>query len=81
MNNAGTHLLIEFPSSHVPRYTEELLYDIAMKGITPTIVHPERNRDLVKYSTMLYEFVKKGALIQDRLLCKGNGNNSELIWL
>ena len=47
LNNAGTHLLIEFPSVHVPRYAEKLLYDIQMR-ITPIIAHPERNRELVE---------------------------------
>jgi len=64
LNNADTHLLIEFSPSHVPRYAEKLLYDIQMKGITPIIVHPERNRELVENPMMLYEFVKKGALTQ-----------------
>lgn len=64
LNNADTHLLIEFPSANVPRYAEKILYDIQMKGITPIIVHPERNRELVENPTKLYEFVKKGALTQ-----------------
>ena len=35
-----------------------------MKGITPIIVHPERNKEFIENPTMLYEFVKRGALTQ-----------------
>ncbi|RFU62727.1 tyrosine-protein phosphatase [Bacillus sp. V59.32b] len=64
LNDSGKHLFIELPSGHVPRYTEQLLYDIQMNGLTPIIVHPERNAELMQNPDMLYEFVKKGALTQ-----------------
>lgn len=64
INDSGTHMLIEFSSAHVPRYAEKLLYDLQMKGITPIIVHPERNKEFIENPTMLYEFVKRGALTQ-----------------
>jgi protein-tyrosine phosphatase len=61
----GTHyLLIEFSSSHVPRYTEKLFYDLQMKGLIPVIVHPERNQEIMERPELLYTLVKKGALTQ-----------------
>ncbi|MTH54502.1 tyrosine protein phosphatase [Bacillus mangrovi] len=57
-------LLIEFPSGHVPRYAEKMLFDLQLKGITPIIVHPERNREINENPDLLYTFVKKGALTQ-----------------
>ncbi|PLR76035.1 tyrosine protein phosphatase [Bacillus sp. V3-13] len=64
LNNGNQYLFIEFPSAHVPRYTERLLYDIQMKGLVPIIVHPERNQEIIERPELLYQLVKKGALTQ-----------------
>ncbi|AST06069.1 tyrosine protein phosphatase [Anoxybacillus flavithermus] len=58
------YVLIELPNNHVPRYTEQLLFDIQMQGLVPIIAHPERNSDFIEHPTKLYELVKKGALTQ-----------------
>ena len=62
--NQTKYLFIEFPSGHVPRYAEQLLYDIQLKGLIPVIVHPERNQEFITTPNMLYRFVKNGALTQ-----------------
>lgn len=62
--NNSQFLFIEFPSNHVPRYTEQLLFDIQLKGLTPIIVHPERNSELIEKPELLYKLVEKGALTQ-----------------
>ncbi|MEH7095607.1 tyrosine-protein phosphatase [Neobacillus vireti] len=62
--NNSQYLFIEFPSNHVPRYTEKLLFDIQVKGLTPIIVHPERNSELIERPDLLYHLVEKGALTQ-----------------
>lgn len=36
----GEYMFIEFPSNYIPRYTEQLLFDIQMQGLTPIIVTP-----------------------------------------
>ncbi|MDQ0154201.1 tyrosine-protein phosphatase [Robertmurraya andreesenii] len=64
LNDGDQYLFIELPSNHVPRYTEQLLFDIQMKGLTPIIVHPERNQELMEQPDTLYQLVKKGALTQ-----------------
>jgi len=58
------YVFIELPSNHVPRYTEQLLYDMQVKGLFPIIVHPERNGEIIENPELLYQFVKKGALTQ-----------------
>lgn len=58
------YVLVEFSSSHVPRYTEKLFYDLQMKGLVPVIVHPERNQEIIERPEILYSLVKKGALSQ-----------------
>lgn len=62
--NNNQYLFIELPSGHVPRYTEKLLFDIQLQGITPVIVHPERNQELMERPDLLYRLVEKGALTQ-----------------
>lgn len=64
LNDGNQYLFIEFPSGHVPRYTEKLLFDIQLQGITPIIVHPERNQELMERPDLLYTLVEKGALTQ-----------------
>jgi protein-tyrosine phosphatase len=62
--NQTNYLFVELPSGHVPRYTEKLLFDVQLKGVTPIIVHPERNAEILENPDILYNLVKKGALTQ-----------------
>ncbi|MGE6487373.1 tyrosine-protein phosphatase [Paenisporosarcina sp. NPDC076898] len=62
--NDSNYVLIEFPSSDVPKYADQLFYDIQVKGYTPIIAHPERNSEFVKNPDRLYRFIKNGALSQ-----------------
>jgi protein-tyrosine phosphatase len=58
------YVLVEFSSTHVPRYTEKLFYDLQTKGLIPVIVHPERNQEIIERPEVLYQLVEKGALTQ-----------------
>ncbi|WP_075618334.1 tyrosine-protein phosphatase [Paenisporosarcina indica] len=62
--NETNYVLIEFPSSEIPKFADQLFYDIQVKGYTPIIAHPERNSELVKNPDRLYRFIKNGALSQ-----------------
>jgi protein-tyrosine phosphatase len=62
--NHTPYILVEFPSNHVPRYTEKLFYDLQVSGLIPVIVHPERNQEIIENPDLLYRFVKKGAFTQ-----------------
>ncbi|EJS75285.1 tyrosine protein phosphatase [Bacillus cereus] len=64
LNETNKYILIEFPSDHVPRYAEQLLYELCVKGMIPIIVHPERNAELIERPDKLYNLVNKGALTQ-----------------
>ncbi len=64
LNQSSHYLFIEFPSSSVPRYAERLLYDIQVEGLTPIIVHPERNAEIIERPDKLYKLVKNGAVTQ-----------------
>lgn len=60
----GKYMLLEFPSEEVPAYSEKMIFDIQQRGITPIIVHPERNQGFMDKPELLYEFGKRGALAQ-----------------
>lgn len=62
--NHSTHMLVEFPSSSIPAFAEQLLFDMQLKGITPIIVHPERNTAISEDPDKLYKLIKNGALSQ-----------------
>ncbi|MDC7783883.1 tyrosine-protein phosphatase [Priestia megaterium] len=64
LNNSGKYLLVELPSRYVPTYTQEIVYELLLKGITPIIVHPERNQELIRDHNLLFELVQEGALTQ-----------------
>jgi len=64
LGDKGSYVLIEFPSGNVPRYAEQVLYELQFKGLTPIIVHPERNQEIVENPTILYNLVKSGSLSQ-----------------
>ncbi|WP_132008286.1 tyrosine-protein phosphatase [Mesobacillus foraminis] len=63
LNN--THYqFVELPSSHVPRYTIQMLFELQLKGLTPIIVHPERNQEIQERPDLLFKMIEKGALAQ-----------------
>lgn len=63
-DDQGTYVLIEFPSDDVPSFTADLLFQIQQRGLTPVIVHPERNTRLMKEPKLLYDMVSRGAYAQ-----------------
>jgi protein-tyrosine phosphatase len=62
--NDTPHVFVEFPSGEVPRYAEQMLFDIQVAGYTPIIVHPERNRQIAEHPSILFNLVQKGSLTQ-----------------
>ncbi|MFP7171624.1 tyrosine-protein phosphatase [Terribacillus halophilus] len=64
VNLKSPYVLVELPTSTVPRYTKKLLYDLQVEGFTPVIVHPERNSELLSNPEKLYDLVKSGILTQ-----------------
>lgn len=64
LNDQHKYIFVELPFGHVPRYTEQLLFEIELKGLVPIIVHPERNQGFMERPDLLYSLVKRGALTQ-----------------
>lgn len=62
--NRSRYLLMELPMLDIPIYTEDIIYELRLKGIVPIIAHPERNKKIIEDPNILYEFIKLGALAQ-----------------
>lgn len=64
LNNTGRYLLVELPATLVPHYTDRVLYELQLQGITPILAHPERNIEFSREPSRLAEMVSKGILVQ-----------------
>lgn len=64
INDGGKYVLLELPVQSIPRFAEELLYELQVEGITPIIAHPERNNLLREDPNILAEWVRDGAIAQ-----------------
>jgi protein-tyrosine phosphatase len=60
----GTFLLLEFPFNAVPPGTEEILFQLMARGITPIISHPERNLEIGRNPRRYGEMIRLGCLGQ-----------------
>ncbi|WP_290033370.1 tyrosine-protein phosphatase [Ligilactobacillus cholophilus] len=59
------YLMLELPHTHVPEYfLNNVLPELQLRGITPVIVHPERNQGIQRDHQLLYDLVKAGCLTQ-----------------
>lgn len=64
VNNAGKHIILEFPSQIVPPGVKDEIFSLKLNGITPIISHPERNSAIQHDIDILYELIRMGALSQ-----------------
>lgn len=64
LDDKGRYMLLELPSGRVPTYTQDMIYELLLRGITPIIVHPERNKELMENPKRLFELIQEGALTQ-----------------
>lgn len=64
INNGNRYFLLELPPQSIPRGTEEEIFALRLKGITPIITHPERHPAILRDMGVLYELVSRGALVQ-----------------
>ncbi|WP_308636717.1 tyrosine-protein phosphatase [Paenibacillus silvisoli] len=57
----STYILLEMPSSTVPKRMLEYIHEFTIMGIRPIIAHPERNAEVVQNPDKLREMVEAGA--------------------
>lgn len=65
--NNSRYALIELPMLEVPKYTEDCLFQLQLKGLTPVLAHPERYVQLFEQPgnlERLLEWCQKGVLLQ-----------------
>lgn len=60
----GKYMLIEFQTYQFPKGYENHLYDLAMKGVTPIIAHPERYKPIQDDISIIASLINSGCLIQ-----------------
>ncbi|WP_420744231.1 CpsB/CapC family capsule biosynthesis tyrosine phosphatase [Lactiplantibacillus plantarum] len=63
-DETNRYLMLELPHGEVPEYTNQMIFELQAAGITPVIVHPERNHGIQKKHELLYDFVASGCLTQ-----------------
>lgn len=63
-DTGNRYLMLEFPDDDVPHYTNRMIFDLQQRGITPVIVHPERNTMIMDQPDLLYDLLQKGCLSQ-----------------
>jgi len=64
LNGTGRYLLVELPMQDVPPYVHEVLFRLALKGISPVLAHPERNLKILTHPEVLETFVRQDVLLQ-----------------
>ena len=60
----SSYMLVEFPMMSIPPYTDNVLYELQLKGITPIIAHPERYSEIQRRPEILESFIDRGILAQ-----------------
>ena len=60
----GQHLLVELPTLMVPLCAEQVLFEVMAQGVTPVLVHPEKNLEVQRDLSLAQRIVDRGCLIQ-----------------
>ena len=58
------YILLEMPSSRVPRNMEEICHELVIQGLVPIIAHPERNAEIASDPSKLERLIELGVLGQ-----------------
>jgi len=62
--NSSRYILVELPFTSYPRFASDVIFKLQLQGLTPIIVHPERNTVIQRYPSTLESLVEKGILAQ-----------------
>ena len=63
-DESGKYMMLELPDNDVPHYTNQMIFNLQQRGITPVVVHPERNTKIMAEPDLLYQMLEKGCLSQ-----------------
>ncbi|MEJ2070203.1 MAG: hypothetical protein P8X58_07325 [Syntrophobacterales bacterium] len=75
INDGQRYICLELPDSVIPPATEDIIFQLSSRGLTPIITHPERNPVLYDMPQKLQRFISLGCLAQitARSLTRGFG--------
>ncbi len=75
INDGQRYICLEMPDSVIPPATENIIFELSSRGITPIITHPERNPIFYEMPQKLRRFISLGCLAQitARSLTRGFG--------
>jgi protein-tyrosine phosphatase len=75
INDKERYICLEMPDSVIPPATEDIIFQLNSRGITPIITHPERNLVFYQMPDKLRRFISLGCLAQitARSLTRGFG--------
>lgn len=60
----SSYVLIEMPSSRIPKAMNELIHELRIMQLKPIIAHPERNAEIVEHPERLADLIREGAYAQ-----------------
>ncbi|OMF32590.1 protein tyrosine phosphatase [Paenibacillus sp. FSL H8-0548] len=60
----SSYVLIEMPSSRIPKTMIEIIHELKVMNLKPIIAHPERNLEIVQHPERLTELIDAGAFAQ-----------------
>lgn len=64
LNDAERYICLEMPDTVIPPATDNIIFELNSRGITPIITHPERNMVFYEMPDKLRRFVSLGCLAQ-----------------
>jgi len=75
INDTERYICLEMPDTVIPPATDNIIFELNSRGITPIITHPERNLVFYEMPDKLRRFISLGCLAQitARSLIRGFG--------
>lgn len=64
LNDGRRYLCLEMPDTVIPPATEEIVFQLSSRGLTPIITHPERNAVFYQMPHKLHRLISLGCLAQ-----------------
>jgi len=62
--DGGSHILLEFPHSHLPQNASGILFTWLVWGFKPIITHPERNPSIMRKPELLLDLLQSNIGVQ-----------------
>jgi len=62
--NNGNYMLLEFPAMMIPVGADDVFYKLQLAGLSPILVHPERNAQFQANPALVESFVRRGVFVQ-----------------